>query len=59
MRQILLDASFQGVSKLYAAAYDNTAGANRIIINSHGKYVLPKINLTKFNVLIDGRNFYD
>ena len=22
-------------------------------------YALPRINLTKFNVLIDGRNFYD
>ena len=28
-------------------------------MNTHTKYILPRINLTKFNVLIDGRNFYD
>ena len=38
---------------------DNTAGAGRINMDSHRKYVLPRINLTKFNVLIDGRNSYD
>ena len=59
LRRILLDASFQGVSKLYVAAYGNTAGVNRIDMNCHKKYALPRINLAKFNVLIDGRNFYD
>ena len=28
-------------------------------MNSHRKHVLPRINLTEVNVLIDGRNFYD
>ena len=27
-------------------------------MNSPRKYALPRVNLTKFNVLIDGRNFY-
>ena len=40
-------------------SFDNTNGNNKIEMNSHRKYVLPTINLTKFNVLIDGRNFYD
>ena len=30
-----------------------------INMNSHRRYALPRISLTKFNVLIDGRNFYD
>ena len=32
---------------------------NRVERNSHLKYFLPKVNVTNFNVLIDGRNFYD
>ena len=28
-------------------------------MNSPRSYALPRIDLTKFNVLIDGRNFYD
>ena len=27
--------------------------------NGQGKYYLPKISLNKYNVIIDGRNFYD
>ena len=26
---------------------------------SHGKYFLPRLDITNYNVLIDGRNFYD
>ena len=39
--------------------FDNTNGNNKIEMNSHRKYALPRINSTKFNVLIDGRKFYD
>ena len=28
-------------------------------MNSPRRYTLPRVNLTKFNILIDGRNFYD
>ena len=28
-------------------------------MNSPRRYALPRIKLTRFNVLIDGRNFYD
>ena len=27
--------------------------------NSHQKYFLSRVNITNYNVLIDGRNFYD
>ena len=39
--------------------FANTNGNNKIEMNSDRKHVLPRISLTKFNVLIDGRNFDD
>ena len=30
-----------------------------MIIDSLRKYFLPRVDITKNNVLIDGRNFYD
>ena len=27
--------------------------------NNHRKYFLPRVDITKYNVLIDGRNFYE
>ena len=27
--------------------------------NSHTKYSLPRVNITNYNVLIDGRKFHD
>ena len=32
---------------------------NRVLRNSHTKYFLPRVYITNYNVLIDGRNFYD
>ena len=32
---------------------------NRLLRNSHTKYFLSRLNKTNYNVLIDGRNFYD
>ena len=34
-------------------------GNNQIHMNSPNSYFLPRLDLTRFNVLIDGRNFYD
>ena len=52
-----LDPSFQGVNRLFIMAYNRVAGQpNR---NSQQKYYLPRIYLKKYNVIIDGRNFYD
>ena len=55
-----LDASFQGVRRLFVLAFDNTDnGAKKVERNSHTKYFLPRVNITNCNVLIDERNFYD
>ena len=55
-----LHASFQGVNRLFVVAFDNTEnGANKVERDSHRKYFLPRVDITNYNVLIDGRNFYD
>ena len=52
--RIYLDASFQGVNRLFVLAFDNTNGDNKKIErNSRTKYFLPRVNITKYNVLID------
>ena len=33
--------------------------ANKVKRNSDRKYFLPRVNISNYNVLIDGRNFYD
>ena len=38
-------------------AYDRTV--NQATRNGRKKYYLPSIGLNKYNVIIDGRNFYD
>ena len=54
------DASLQGVNRLFVLAFNNTNGnANKVERNSHRKYFLPSVDITNYNVLIDGRNFYD
>ena len=54
----LLDASYQGVRRLFVLAYDN-AGDNATTVNSHRKYFLLRIKIENYNIEIDGRNFYD
>ena len=55
-----LDASFQGVNRLFVIAYNNTNGnANQVERSVHRKYFLPRVDIPNYNVLIDGRNFYD
>ena len=55
-----LDASFQGVNRLFVLAFDNTEnGDKKVERDSHGKYFLPRVDVTNYNVLIHGRNFYD
>ena len=58
--RFLLDASFQGVNRLFVLAFNNTDGdANKVERNDYRKYFLPRVDIDKYNVLIDGRNFYD
>ena len=56
-KYINLDPSFQGVNRLFVMAY------SRVDVqptrNNRRKYYLPRISLNKYNVIIDGRNFYD
>ena len=55
-----LDASFQGVKKLFVLAFNNSNDDNKKFErNSHAKYFLPRVNIINYNVLIDERNFYD
>ena len=59
----------QGVNRLFALTINDTtqnvAGnpinitANKVQRDSHSTYSLPKVDITNYNVLIDGRNFYD
>ena len=45
---------------MFVLAFDNTYnGDNKVERNSHRKYFLPRVGITNYNVLIDGRNFYD
>ena len=56
-KYIALDPSFQGVNRLFVMAYNNANDQpNR---NGQQKYYLPRITLNKYNVIIDGRNFYN
>ena len=55
-----LDSSFQGVKRLFVLAFNNTEGNdNKVERNKHQKYFLPSVNITNYNVLIDGRIFYN
>ena len=67
-----LDAAFQGVNRLFVLAFEDTRAdeaadapalrnlvANQVIRNSYRKYFVSRADITSYNVLIDGRNFYD
>ena len=67
-----LDAAFQAVNRLFVLAFEDTRAdeatdapapgnlvANRVIRDSYRKYLVPRVDITSYNVLIDGRNFYD
>ena len=64
----LLNASFQGVKRLFVLAYSIAAPAaadnpppvdETACIKNNKKYFLPREEIKNYNVLIDGRNFYD
>ena len=45
---------------MFALAFDNTNNGDKKVERvSHRKYFLPRIDITNYNALIDGRNFYD
>ena len=60
LRRFSLDASFQGVNRLFVLVFNNTNNdANKVERDSHRKYFLPRVNINNYNVLINGRNVYD
>ena len=59
-KRIVLDTSFQGVSRLFVTGFDNNSvKRNSDDAQSHKKYYLRRIEIKNYNVLIDGRNFHD
>ena len=57
VRYINLDLSFQSVNRLFVMAYNSANG--QPTRNGQRKYYLPRIDLNKYNVIIDERNFCD
>ena len=58
LKDINLDPSFQGLHRLFLMAYSR-ADNNQATRNGQQKYYLPRIDFKRYNVIIDGRNFYD
>ena len=48
---------FQGVNRLFVMAYNRANG--QPTRNGQRKYYLPRIDLKIYNIIIDGRTFYD
>ena len=57
----LVSSSFQGFKRLFVLAYAIAGGAvnDEAGIKDNKKYFLPWREINNYNVLIDGRNFYD
>ena len=55
-----LGASFQVVNRLFVLAFNNNNNdVNEKKRNSYRKYFVPRVDISKYNVLIDDKNFYD
>ena len=52
----LIDPGWQGINRLFVLAYLNDPNST---VNSHRKYLLPRVKIKNYNIEIDGRNFYD
>ena len=50
----LINPSFQGVNRLFVLLFENENDRT-----SHSTYYLPKVEIKDYNVMIDGRNFFD
>ena len=53
----LLDSSYQGVKRLFALAYNNTASNNQVSVDSFKSYFLPRVKIENHNIKIDRKNF--
>ena len=50
----LTNPSFQGVNRLFVLSFENENGRT-----SHSTYYLPKVEIKDYNVMTDGKNFFD
>ena len=50
----LVNSSFQGVNRFFVLSFENED--DRI---SHSPYYLPEVEIKDYNVIIDGKNFFD
>ena len=50
----LINPNFQGVNRLFVLSFKNENDRK-----SHSTYYLPKVEIKDYNVMIDGRNFFD
>ena len=55
----MLDASYQGVKRLFVLAYRDRGGANRVTAGSHRTYFFPRVKTENQNIETDGKKFYD
>ena len=49
----LIEPSFQGVNRLFVLAFENDAQ------RTSNKRYLPNVEIKVYNVMIDGKNFFD
>ena len=50
----LINPSFQGVNRLFVSSFENENDRT-----SHSTYNLPKAEIKDYNVMIDGKSFFD
>ena len=50
----LISPGFQGVNRLFALSFENEDDRT-----SHSTFYLPKVDIKNYNVMIDGRNFFE
>ena len=50
----LIEPSFQGVNRLFVLAFENDAQRT-----SNRRYYIPNVEIKDYNVMIDGKNFFD
>ena len=50
----LVEPSFQGVNRIFVLAFENDAQRT-----SNKRYYLPNVEIKDYNVMIDGKNFFD
>ena len=53
-----MDSSFRGVNRLFVLAFNNIDG-NANQVESYRKYYMPRVKISLYNAIIDGRHFYD